>query len=144
MPQQGTPRSSRLAVNRLVLDLRKRQVHVGDRCVRLSPTEYTLLRLFMLNPDHAISKEEIFAAVWGYDFNGNANVIQTYVSYLRRKLGRDQGSMLRTLHGVGYVLCRDCCPAEANDLGRSPCECSDNGSDVKQNRRSGSTRATSP
>lgn len=104
-----------MAVNGLVLDQRTRQVQVGDRRVQLSPTEYTLLRLFMLNPDRAISKKEIFATVWGYDFNGNANVIQTYVSYLRRKLGRQHGSMLRTVRGVGYELRRHYCPAGTAD-----------------------------
>ena len=70
----------------------------------LSPTEFKLLRYFMQNPGRVLSKAQILDHVWHYDFNGEANVVESYVSYLRRKLDPTEPRLLHTLRGVGYVL----------------------------------------
>ena len=70
----------------LVLDEGRHEVHRGDTPIPLTATEFSLLRYFMLNPRRVLSKAQILQNVWRYDFGGNANVVETYVSYLRRKL----------------------------------------------------------
>ena len=77
----------RLTCGELVLDEDAHQVLVGDQEVELSPTEFRLLRYLMLNQGRVLSKLQILDYVWEYDFGGNAGVVETYVSYLRRKLG---------------------------------------------------------
>ena len=72
----------------------------------LSPTEFKLLRYFMLNPGRVLSKAQILDHVWNYDFGGDANVVESYVSYLRRKVDTAEVRLLHTLRGVGYVLRR--------------------------------------
>ena len=72
--------------------------------VALSPTEFNLLRYFMQNPGRVLSKAQILDHVWQYDFGGEANVVESYVSYLRRKLDASEPRLLHTLRGVGYVL----------------------------------------
>ncbi|HEX9762643.1 MAG TPA: helix-turn-helix domain-containing protein, partial [Acidimicrobiia bacterium] len=67
-------------------------------------TEFRLLRYLMLNRDHVLSKDQILDYVWEYDFDGNAAIVETYVGYLRRKLGESEGARLQTVRGVGYVL----------------------------------------
>ena len=70
----------------------------------LSPTEFKLLRYFMHNPGRVLSKAQILDHVWHYDFGGAANVVESYVSYLRRKVDTTEPRVLHTLRGVGYVL----------------------------------------
>jgi two-component system OmpR family response regulator len=70
--------------------------------IDLTPTEFALLRYFLLNPRRVLSKEQILDHVWHYDFGGDASIVETYVSYLRRKLGEPR--LLHTVRGVGYVL----------------------------------------
>jgi two-component system OmpR family response regulator len=70
----------------------------------LTATEFNLLRFFMLNPRRVLSKGQILQHVWRYDFGGNTNVVETYVSYLRRKLNRFGPPLIRTVRRVGYVL----------------------------------------
>jgi two-component system OmpR family response regulator len=72
--------------------------------VSLSPTEFKLLRYFLVNPGRALSKAQILDHVWAYDFGGEANVVESYVSYLRRKIDTTEPKLLHTLRGVGYVL----------------------------------------
>jgi two-component system OmpR family response regulator len=96
--------SSRLACGELVLDEDAHQVRVGDREVELSPTEFRFLRYLMLNQGRVLSKVQILDYVWEYDFGGNASVVETYVSYLRRKLGPEVAGWLRTVRGFGYML----------------------------------------
>lgn len=95
--------SHRVAVGEIVLDEDAHLVTVADDPVNLSPTEFRLLHYLMLNHGRVLSKGQILDYVWEYDFDGNASVVETYVSYLRRKLG-DAGSALETVRGVGYVL----------------------------------------
>jgi two-component system OmpR family response regulator len=72
--------------------------------VALSPTEFKLLRYFMENSGRVLSKAQILDHVWNYDFGGDANVVESYVSYLRRKIDTTEPRLLQTLRGVGYVL----------------------------------------
>jgi two-component system OmpR family response regulator len=72
--------------------------------VALSPTEFKLLRYFMTNPGRVLSKAQILDHVWQYDFGGDAGVVESYVSYLRKKIDTTEPRLLHTLRGVGYSL----------------------------------------
>jgi two-component system, OmpR family, response regulator len=99
-------RSSRLVFADLVLDEETREVFRGDRPVELTDTEFRLLRYFMLNPRRVLSRTQLLDHVWNYDFDGDARVLETYVSYLRKKLDVDAVPLLHTVRGVGYALRR--------------------------------------
>jgi two-component system OmpR family response regulator len=102
---QGTLPGDVYRFGDLVLDEGRHEVHRGDRQVQLTATEFALLRFFMLNPRRVLSKSQILQHVWRYDFGGNSNVVETYVSYLRKKLDGDGGpSLIRTVRQVGYML----------------------------------------
>jgi two-component system OmpR family response regulator len=96
--------SSELRFADLVLDEDTHEVWRADIPVRLTATEFSLLRFFMLNPRRVLSKAQILDHVWHYDFGGDANVVETYVSYLRKKLDRHGPPLLRTIRLVGYAL----------------------------------------
>ena len=72
--------------------------------VALSPTEYKLLRYLLVNQGRVVSKTQILDHVWEYDFGGDAGVVETYVSYLRRKLDQTEPRLIQTVRGVGYSL----------------------------------------
>ncbi len=99
--------ASRLRYRDLEMDEDRHQVRRAGREVLLSPTEFRLLRYFLLNPERVLSKQQILDHVWQYDFNGEDNVVETYVSYLRRKLDDPEPRLLRTVRGFGYVLRAD-------------------------------------
>jgi two-component system, OmpR family, response regulator len=88
----------------VVLDEETREVWRGGEPVELTPTEFNLLRYLMLNPRRVLSKRQILDQVWNYDFGGDANVVETYVSYLRKKLDRHGPPLIRTIRLVGYAL----------------------------------------
>jgi two-component system, OmpR family, response regulator len=88
----------------LVLDESRHEVFRGDAQVQLTATEFALLRYFMLNPRRVLSKGQILQNVWRYDFGGNANVVETYVSYLRRKLDAAGPPLIKTVRQAGYML----------------------------------------
>ena len=88
----------------LVLDESRHEVHRGDELVSLTATEFSLLRYFMLNPRRVLSKSQILQNVWRYDFGGNSNVVETYVSYLRKKLDVTGPPLIRTIRQAGYML----------------------------------------
>ena len=89
----------------LVLDEQRHEVLRGDELVELTATEFNLLRFFMLNPRRVLSKGQILQNVWKYDFGGNTNIVETYVSYLRKKLDGGGGpSLIRTVRQAGYIL----------------------------------------
>jgi two-component system, OmpR family, response regulator len=96
--------SSRLTFADIELDDDTHEVWKAGRQVSLSPTEFKLLRYFMSNPRRVLSKAQILDHVWNYDFAGEANVVEAYVSYLRRKVDTTDPRLLHTLRGVGYVL----------------------------------------
>jgi two-component system, OmpR family, response regulator len=99
--------TARLRYMDLEMDEDRHQVWRAGREVDLSPTEFRLLRYFLLNPERVLSKQQILDHVWQYDFNGEDNVVETYVSYLRRKVDDVEPRLLRTVRGFGYVLRAD-------------------------------------
>jgi len=101
---QPTPR---LRYRDLEMDEDRHQVWRAGREALLSPTEFRLLRYFLLNPERVLSKQQILDHVWQYDFDGEDNVVETYVSYLRRKLDDPEPRLLQTVRGFGYVLRAD-------------------------------------
>ena len=103
----GEEGAERLRYRDLEMDEDRHQVWRGGREVLLSPTEFRLLRYFLLNPERVLSKQQILDHVWQYDFNGEDNVVETYVSYLRRKVDDTEPRLLRTVRGFGYVLRAD-------------------------------------
>jgi two-component system, OmpR family, response regulator len=86
------------------LDDDAHEVRRAGVLVDLTQTEYSLLRLFLENPRRVLTRSQILDRVWRYDFDGNGNVVDLYVSYLRRKLDPLGPPVLRTIRGVGYVL----------------------------------------
>ena len=95
----GTSESLTLAAGDVALDLRTRRATVEGRTIELSAREFALLELFLRHPDQVLSREQVLAHVWGYDFDPNSNVVEVYVGYLRRKLGPD---VIATVRGMGY------------------------------------------
>ncbi|GAA1940707.1 response regulator transcription factor [Nocardioides marmoribigeumensis] len=96
--------SSVLTVGDLTLDEDSHEVTRGGEEVNLTATEFELLRFFMRNPRRVLSKAQILDRVWHYDFGGQANVVELYVSYLRKKIDAGRAPMIHTLRGAGYVL----------------------------------------
>jgi two-component system OmpR family response regulator len=88
----------------LTLDESRHEVFRGETQVPLTATEFNLLRYFLLNPRRVLSKSQILQNVWRYDFGGNSNVVETYVSYLRKKLDTAGPPLIKTVRQVGYML----------------------------------------
>jgi two-component system OmpR family response regulator len=101
---QGEPASGHLVFADLELDEDTHEVWRGERSIELSPTEFNLLRFLMLNAKRVVSKPQILDHVWRYDFGGDAGVVETYVSYLRRKVDFAEPKLIHTVRGVGYTL----------------------------------------
>ncbi|GAB18731.1 two-component response regulator PhoP [Gordonia effusa NBRC 100432] len=97
-------KSARIVFADLELDDETHEVWKGGELVSLSPTEFTLLRYFMVNAGTVLSKPRILDHVWNYDFGGEVNVVESYVSYLRRKIDTGDKRLIHTLRGVGYVM----------------------------------------
>jgi two-component system, OmpR family, response regulator len=100
----GEQASPKLNFADLTLDEETHEVHRAGKLVQLSPTEFKLLRYLMLNPNRVLSKAQILDHVWNYDFRGDDNIVESYISYLRRKIDTVQPRLIQTLRGVGYVL----------------------------------------
>jgi two-component system OmpR family response regulator len=100
----GEPTPSKLTFADLELDEETHEVHRGGQRVQLSPTEFKLLRYLMLNANRVLSKAQILDHVWNYDFRGDDNIVESYISYLRRKVDTADPRLIHTLRGVGYVL----------------------------------------
>jgi DNA-binding response OmpR family regulator len=98
---EGTAGTSVLCHGDLELDLHSRRARVGGREVDLSAREFTLLDVFLRHRGQVLSQEQLLSQVWGYDFDPGSNVVEVYVSYLRRKLGRER---IQTVRGMGYAL----------------------------------------
>ncbi|HET6214074.1 MAG TPA: response regulator transcription factor [Micromonosporaceae bacterium] len=94
----------RLTFADLELDEETHEVWRGGSRVSLSPTEFKLLRYLMLNAGRVLSKAQILDHVWNYDFRGDDNIVESYISYLRRKVDTGDPRLIHTLRGVGYVL----------------------------------------
>ena len=96
--------SSVLTVGDLTLDEDSHEVRRDGDEVTLTATEFELLRFLMRNPRRVLSKAQILDRVWNYDFGGQANVVELYISYLRKKLDAGRAPMIHTMRGAGYVL----------------------------------------
>ena len=96
--------SSVLRYGDLVLDEDRREVSRGGRRISLTPTEFRLLRFLMLNAGRVLSKAQILDHVWEYDFGGDGNVVETFISYLRKKVDAEGAPLIQTVRGFGYTL----------------------------------------
>jgi two-component system OmpR family response regulator len=99
-----TQEAPRLSFADIELDEESHEVLKAGKLVGLSPTEFKLLRYLMANSGRVLSKAQILDHVWNYDFNGEANVVESYISYLRRKVDTTEPRLLHTIRGVGYTL----------------------------------------
>lgn len=95
---------SQLVVGDLTLDEDSHEVTRGGEPIALTATEFELLRYLMRNPRRVLSKAQILDRVWNYDFGGQANVVELYISYLRKKIDVNRPPMIHTMRGAGYVL----------------------------------------
>ena len=93
-----------LEVGDLRMNEDSHEVWRGEDEIRLTATEFELLRYLMRNPKRVLSKPQILDRVWNYDFGGQANIVELYISYLRRKIDKGREPMIHTMRGVGYVL----------------------------------------
>ncbi len=98
------PGEARLTVGDLQLDEQTRRTFRGGESIDLTATEFDLLRYFVRNPRRVLSKEQILSDVWGFDFGATSNVVEMYVSYLRRKIDAGRDPMIHTVRGAGYIL----------------------------------------
>ena len=101
---QAAPESGRLVFEDLELDEESREVTRAGEPIELTATEYRLLRYLMLNPRRVMTRAQLLDHVWNYDFGGDGRVLETYISYLRKKLDAHGPSLIRTVRGVGYAL----------------------------------------
>jgi two-component system OmpR family response regulator len=97
-------RNDEMAVGDLVLDQDGRAVRRGGQLIEMSRTEFNVLEFLMMNVGRVVSKQQILEHVWQYDFGGESTVVETYISYLRKKLDPLGPPMIHTMRGVGYVL----------------------------------------
>ncbi|HEY0247866.1 MAG TPA: response regulator transcription factor [Gryllotalpicola sp.] len=99
----ASPRSI-LAAGQLVLDEDARTATCADSPFELTATEFEVLRFFARNAGRVLRRDQLLTAVWGYDFGAESNLVEMYVSTLRRKLPQDAGVTIQTIRGVGYIL----------------------------------------
>jgi two-component system OmpR family response regulator len=102
--QAQQPETARLTAGEISLDQDAYRVWHGEEEVQLSPTEFRLLRYLMQNQDRVVSKNQILDHVWDYEYVGDLNAVETYISYLRKKLGDKDARLIRTVRGFGYSL----------------------------------------
>ena len=95
---------NKLAFADVVLDQDTREVSRAGTLIELTATEFNLLQFFLINPRRVLSKTQILDHVWHYDFDGDSNILETYISYLRKKLNRLGPPLIHTIRLVGYVL----------------------------------------
>jgi len=100
----GGEESGHLQLADLELDDEAHEVRRGGKVIELTTTEYRLLRYLLINAGRVLTRSQILDHVWHYDFGGDASVLETYVSYLRRKVDRYDPPLIQTVRGVGYVL----------------------------------------
>ena len=99
-----TPTSAQptvLSHDGITLDLRTRRLHLDGTVADLTAREFALAEIFLSNPGQVLSREQLLSRVWGYDYDPGSNIVETYVRYLRRKLGADR---IETVRGMGYRL----------------------------------------
>ncbi|HEX6489091.1 MAG TPA: response regulator transcription factor [Candidatus Dormibacteraeota bacterium] len=102
--RHGTKEHDVLRCADLEMDEEAHEVRRGDRMIELTPTEYRLLRYLLVNAGRVLTRSQLLDHVWSYDFGGDSSVLETYVSYLRRKVDNGSAPLIQTVRGVGYVL----------------------------------------
>lgn len=102
--EPGSAESDELTAGGVVLELKTRKVRVAGGEVELSAREFILAETFFRHPGQVLSREQLLSNVWGYDFDPGSNVVDVYVGYLRRKLGKE---LIETVRGMGYRLVAD-------------------------------------
>ncbi|HSL64354.1 MAG TPA: response regulator transcription factor [Gaiellaceae bacterium] len=107
---ERSPEATVLRAGDVTLDLRTRQVVVAGQAVDLSAREFALAEVFFRHPGQVLSREQLLSHVWGYDFDPGSNVVDVYVGYLRKKVGKDR---IESVRGMGYRLVKDGDPGEA-------------------------------
>jgi two-component system, OmpR family, response regulator len=100
----GEESAGRLRFEDLEMDEDTHEVWRAGGQVELTPTEFNLLRFMLVNPRRVLSKEQILDHVWHYDFGGDASIVETYISYLRKKVDVTDPRLIHTVRGVGYAL----------------------------------------
>jgi DNA-binding response OmpR family regulator len=98
---EGTAEQTVLRAGDVALDLRTRRATVDNRTVELSAREFTMLEVFLRHAGQVLAREQLLSHVWGYDYDPGSNVVDVYVGYLRRKLGKER---IVTVRGMGYAL----------------------------------------
>lgn len=103
--QSGSSSDSKLSYEDLEVDLLRHSARRGDRKIELTTTEFKLLEFMARNSTHVLSRSRILDEVWGFDYDGESNVVDTYVHYLRRKVDAgEERQLIRTVRGYGYAL----------------------------------------
>jgi two-component system OmpR family response regulator len=102
--RSGAGADDRLRYRDLELDEHAHRVTRAGVAVHLSPTEYRLLRYLLLNAERVLSRSQILDHVWDYDFGGDSSNVESYISFLRRKVDTVEPKLIHTVRGVGYVL----------------------------------------
>ena len=101
---QNTEASNILRCGPISLDLDQHLVKINDDAIELSPTEYNLLHFLVERKNKVVRKDALLNAIWGIDFENNSTVVETYISYLRKKLHRDGFEGIKTIRGVGFQI----------------------------------------
>ena len=100
--KKNEPINNLLSIGNLELDLHKYRLKINDKEVEISPTEFKLLQYLMTNSGRVLTREQILSAVWGLDFETDGAILDTYISYLRKKIGVNAN--IRTVRGIGYQI----------------------------------------
>lgn len=98
------PDTSKITVGTFTINDGAHEISFNSEVLNLSPTEYNLLKYLLTNNGLVLSKSVILEKVWGYDFNGEENIVEVYIRYLRDKLGDKNHNIIRTIRGVGYKV----------------------------------------
>jgi two-component system OmpR family response regulator len=96
--------SGKRTIGRFTIDELKKSILLDNQPLQLSPTEYKLLSYLLWNSNQTLSKEQILIHIWGYDFEGEDNIVEVYIRYLREKLGDLDHTIIKTVRGLGYHL----------------------------------------
>ena len=96
--------TGRRTIGRFTIDEMKKTISLDGKVLQLSPTEYKLLSYLLWNANQTLSKDKILIHIWGYDFEGEDNIIEVYIRYLREKLGDSEHKLIKTIRGLGYRL----------------------------------------
>lgn len=104
MRRHGKSLERLLTFQDVQLDRETRIVTRGERTVELTPREFELLELFLTHPRQVLTRDAILSRIWGYDFEGDDNVIEVFVRHLREKLGDNPPRLIQTVRGIGYAL----------------------------------------